>query len=100
MNVCKGERVVDPLILNFVTRWRLLVNFTSPLRFTPRKKPRYRRYMSLGGPHSLLNILEKDRNRLPLPGFKPSIVQAVAILATLIKHVTYLYHKTSLYVIP
>ena len=66
MNVCKGEGVLDPLILNFVTRWRLLVNFTSPPRFTPRKKPRYPRYMSLGGPRSLLERFG-ERQKSPAP---------------------------------
>jgi len=39
MKACKGNRSVDPLILNLNTRWRWVVNVTLRPLYSPGKNP-------------------------------------------------------------
>jgi hypothetical protein len=79
---------IPPLIPNLGTRWTLAVNITARLLY-PWKERKYPFSRRLGGPDSQSGYFEKYIKRkevscLPLQGFDPCTVQAIAQDRTLI----------------
>jgi hypothetical protein len=68
-----GGRGVAPLILNFGTVWRRVVNLTPRSLYT-REKHRYQLNRRLGLTQSRYGLLGKEKTHLPLPGFESQTV--------------------------
>jgi hypothetical protein len=78
MKVYWGSGVIAPLILGFVTRWKLVVSFT-PGRFSPQgKSPWYQLDKGLCDPQSQSGRGGEEQNSHLLPGLEPPIIQFVA----------------------
>jgi hypothetical protein len=78
MKIFRRNRGIALFILNFGNRWRLVVNFTPPGRFTLRKRTPISLNKRLGGYPSRPGCFEEEKQLLLLPGFEPRIVQPVA----------------------
>ena len=76
----RGSTGVDPVILNFDTRWRSEVNF-MPQPLYLRARTRYPLNTSLVGPHSWSGRFGEEKNLPPLSGFEPRTVQPVVWVA-------------------
>jgi hypothetical protein len=76
MKTYRRSEVTAPLLPNFTTRWRWVVNFT-PWPLFSRKELRYRLNWRLGRPLSRSGVFWRREHSLPLLGFEPWTVQLV-----------------------
>lgn len=74
----KNERIIDPLIPNLDTTWRLMVNFTIQLLYSLGEKPWCPLNRRLGELQSHFWLPGEEENLLPLPGLEARSVQPTA----------------------
>jgi hypothetical protein len=73
-----GSGCIAPSILDFDTRWRWVVIFTTRPLYPQGKSPWYPLDRRLGGPQSLSGRGGENKNSKPLPGIETPIFQPVA----------------------
>jgi hypothetical protein len=73
-----GSGGIAPRILDFGTRWRWVVSFTSRPLYPQGKSRWYPLDRRLGGPQSWYGRGGEEKNSQPLPGLKPTIIQLTA----------------------
>jgi hypothetical protein len=78
MKTYKGSWSVALLIHNLSSSWRWVVSLTLPLRYASGMTRQCSQSVRLGGPQGWSGNFWGEENLLPLPGFKPWLVQSLA----------------------
>jgi hypothetical protein len=73
-----GSRGIAPRILDFFTRWRCVVSFTTRLLYNQGKRDWYPWDRKLGGHQILSERGGEEKDSQPLPALEPPIIQPVA----------------------
>jgi hypothetical protein len=86
MKAYRGRRVIAPLILSLDSRPRGVVNFTFRPLYLGERTPGTDCIGGYVGPRKELEVFEKRKKLLHLPGFESRVVQPIALSPYRIRH--------------